>query len=482
MMRLWQDEIKYGRYQALIKPALIICVILLSVLLGLRASPSLLILVGIGFGGIITLIVLKRHPVWGVIALVPVSMLIKYEIGTGTNVSLNGSIVLAVTLIGVWLFNMIASNQHVSLVPSRINRPAIIFIIVSTLSLIAGNIQWIPQAWQSASVPAQVGGLLLLILPVGVMLLVGNQVKELKWVRIITWSFLLIGGVYVIGNIVPLLNSVVSQVYLSPRVTYNPFGSVFWIFIVVIPFALILFKRMRLYWYLFLISIIFCAIYYSWFSNLDWISGWLPMIVALFVIVWLRSWRWGLTLTIIGGLIVWSNYSSLNSMIMTSTQQYSTISRAATWPIMTELIKAGPILGLGPSQYYHYTPLYPLLGWYVKFNSHNNYIDIIAQTGLLGMGVFLWLVVEIGWLGWRLRDRVQDGFSRAYVNGVLAGLVAMLIAGFMGDWFLPFLYNIGFPGFRSAIIAWIFIGGLIAIEQVVKNNERIPIDKTAGDM
>ncbi len=52
---------------------------------------------------------------------------------------------------------------------------------------------------------------------------------------------------------------------------------------------------------------------------------------------------------------------------------------------MFELIKANPIIGLGFANYSHYTYLYPILGWNVSFNSHNNYMDIIAQTGFCGL-------------------------------------------------------------------------------------------------
>jgi hypothetical protein len=35
---------------------------------------------------------------------------------------------------------------------------------------------------------------------------------------------------------------------------------------------------------------------------------------------------------------------------------------------------------------------------------------------------------------------------------------------FLGDWVLPFVYNVGLAGFRSSMIGWIFLGGLVALE------------------
>jgi hypothetical protein len=47
----------------------------------------------------------------------------------------------------------------------------------------------------------------------------------------------------------------------------------------------------------------------------------------------------------------------------------------------------------------------------------------------------------------------------------------------LGDWVLPFVYNIGMSGFRTGLVAWLFLGGLVVLEnhyaneaQSLKNN------------
>ena len=124
------------------------------------------------------------------------------------------------------------------------------------------------------------------------------------------------------------------------------------------------------------------------------------------------------------------------------------------------------MLGIGFANYRFYAQLFPILGWYVQFNSHNNYVDIIAQTGYLGLVFFLWFAWELGRLGWRLRSQVPEGFPKAYVAGALAGLVATLVAGMLGDWILPFVYNVGFDGTRASLLGWVFLGGLVALGQI----------------
>ena len=72
----------------------------------------------------------------------------------------------------------------------------------------------------------------------------------------------------------------------------------------------------------------------------------------------------------------------------------------------------------------------------------------------------------MGQLGWRLRTAVPEGFARAYVYGVLGGLVGMLTASMLVDWVLPFVYNVGLAGFRTSMWAWLFLGGRVSIEQI----------------
>jgi O-antigen ligase len=114
-----------------------------------------------------------------------------------------------------------------------------------------------------------------------------------------------------------------------------------------------------------------------------------------------------------------------------------------------------------------------LLGWNVQFNSHNNYVDILVQTGLVGMTLFLWLMIAIARTAWQLLFRTQDGFLRGYLAAALGGLAGMLFSGFLGDWFLPFLYNIGIPGFRAAVFAWLFLGGVLAIEHILHEESAV---------
>jgi hypothetical protein len=69
-------------------------------------------------------------------------------------------------------------------------------------------------------------------------------------------------------------------------------------------------------------------------------------------------------------------------------------------------------------------------------------------------------------MGLRLVDRPISGFLRGYVSAGLATLVAALVLMAFADWILPFVYNIGFPGFQASLLVWVVLGGLVAVEQM----------------
>jgi O-antigen ligase len=184
--------------------------------------------------------------------------------------------------------------------------------------------------------------------------------------------------------------------------------------------------------------------------------------VAVGVIIFIRYPRLGILLALISLIFL----RDIPAQII-ATDEYSYTTRIIAWEIIwDEIVKVNPLLGLGPANYYFYTPMFPILGYSVEFNSHNNYVDIVAQIGLLGLACLLWFAAELGVLGLGLLKRPMDGFSKAYVFGVLGGLAGTLAAGMLGDWVIPFVYNIGVRGLHTSVIGWIFLGGLIVIERI----------------
>ena len=449
------------RWLSVLRLLLVAGVLLLAAYLGRRPSQTLLVLIGTGLASFLVWIILSRWPALGLFALLPVTFFVRWGLGTGTQTKINMTLLWLTLLFAFWLLRKLVIERDIRIAPSRLNLPAILMIISVTLSLLAGGIVWVPFSLSTASIFAQVGGWMMFAFPMGLVLLAGNVIEEERWLKALVAGFLGIGSIYILLQVVRRTG----ELFFFNGGSVNPN---FWLWMTVLVAGLLLFHdrlvlKQRLLLGLFLAAILYIEL----FVIGQRVSNWVPPLLAIAVLIWLRSWRWGLFLGLLAGVTFAFNFESLRSVVW-PTEEYSAVTRLATWPIMFELVKTSPLLGLGPANYYHYTPLYSIMGYHVKFNSHNNYWDMAAQVGLLGLGLFLWLSAELGMLGLRLRRLQLSGFARAYVNAALAGLAGTLALGMLADWFFPFVYNIGFEGFKGAVYPWLFLGGLLALEHILK--------------
>jgi O-antigen ligase len=373
---------------------------------------------------------------------------------------LNFAVLLLYLLIGLWLLDMLLGQRDMHLVRSRTLWPLLTMVAVATLAFGLGQLTWFSFA-HPAPLDAQVGGLSVFVLAAGAFLLAAHQVRDLRWLQWLTWVFLALGALFIAGWLAPpSVGALIGRIFQLGATS----NSMFWTWLVALAFSqAYINKKLHIGWRLALVGLATATLYVAFVMNRDWKSGYLPAATAIAIIIGLQSWRAALAMVMGGPFMAYY----LSSQAIT-TDEYSYATRLDAWKIMIEIIKVNPITGFGPANYYWYTPLYRIRGWAVQFNSHNQYIDIIAQTGALGMASFVWLAGEIGWLGWRLRNRVPAGFAQAYVYGVLGSLGGTLVAAALADWILPFVYNIGLNGFRGSILAWLFLGGLVSIEQMVR--------------
>jgi hypothetical protein len=445
-----------------LRPSLIIGGLFFIAALAFMASQrelKLIILMPFGAG---LVLILLRWPSLGLIVASLAGLVVPYLGPSG----LNATMIMVALLLGLWLVDMIIRRREVQLVPSRTMWPLLFFLIAAVVSFGFGQLPWLTFALH-APLGAQLGGLAIIVLSAGTFLLAANQIHDLRWLSSITWVFLSVGGVSV------LVRSVLPALGVSTRDLVQPVGTVFYIWLVALAFGQAVFNRdLHPVWRLLLGGLVFVSLFVVFYIKFADKSGWVSCFVCVGAIIGARSWRAGLALLLIGALSAFLLWTSL-----VGADEYSISTRFDAWVIMAQIIRISPILGLGFANYYWYTPLFPIRGYAVSFNSHNNYVDIIAQTGLVGLAFFLWLLWELGWLSWRLRTDAPAGFARAYAYGAIGGVAGMVVAGMLGDWVLPFFYNIGLNGFRSSMLGWLFLGGLVSLEQMLITQKRMTTQK-----
>lgn len=430
--------------------AVIGVVVLASAVVSYWGSQLLFILALAVVGGVGVLLLLLRQINLGYIFLLLAGMFVPFS-GPG---GVNASAIMVALILFLWALNDIAVKRRFQTIRSRTFLPAVIFIGVSFVAFGVGQVPWFRFA-QQAPLDAQIGGLAIFVLSLGLMLSVAHLMQDRKWLEIIVWVFLIFGSILVFGR---ALGLPVDRFYQGGYTSQ----SMFWTWMAAMLASRLLFDN-KLKWQArgFLAISLAATFYVAMVIQNDWKSGWVPPALAVMVLVGLRFRK----------LVPYLAPFALIAVIYLAqdlilTDQYSWDTRAEARRIVLEISRISPIFGLGFANYYWYTPLFPILGYYIQFNSHSQYVDIIAQTGLLGLICYFWLFFEIGRLAWKLMNRLPEGFEKSYAYGVFAGLIGCLLASYLVDWLLPFVYNIGFNGFRASILPWLFFGGLIAIEQV----------------
>lgn len=435
---------------------IIAAVALVSMLISFWGSTTMLILALALIGGLAVILVLMKQPSLGFILIFIGGMFVPFSGPSG----LNAATLVVALMLGLWILEMLAIKRQFTLVRSSTMLPVIVFLVISVLALGMGQIPWFLFARQ-APITAQAGGFAIFIFSIGALLLAAHQIKDIRWLEIIVWVFIGLGAFYVFGRAlrIPYMDRFYQHGFAA--------GSMFWTWLVALAASQVIYNgklspRARG----FLIAVILVTFYVAIRQAYDWKSGWFPPLISLGVLLAIRYRKF--VVFVIPFLAIAAAYV-VNDMI--ASEDYSWGTRVDAWLIVLEISRVSPLLGMGFSNYYWYTPLFPIRGWRVSFNSHSQFVDLVAQVGYLGLLCFLWVFFAVGRLSWDLSRRLKDGFARGYAYGVLAGIVGTLVAAFLVDWVLPFVYNIGLDGFRASVLPWIFMGGLIGVEQMVRYNK-----------
>ncbi len=431
--------------------AVITAVILMSISAaywGTTKIHILLLAALVGLGGLLTLL---HTPPLGIILIIAAGMFVPFK-GPG---GLNASILSVVLMLALWLMDMFVVKREFRFVRSRALRPAAFFMIICILAFALGQIPWFVFANQ-APLEAQIGGFAIYFFLLASMIMTANLISDIRWLKAIFWVFLGLGYTYVLGRTINL--SIVDRIY-QHGVYAN---SVFWMLLICLPLSQAIFNNhLKPRFRVLLILLVGAAFFVALNKQGDWKSGWVPAAVAAAVLVALRFKRL-IPLAIPFGVAI-AVYLSKD---LISTDLYSWGTRLDAWIIVLQISQVSPIIGMGFANYYWYATLFPIRGYAIRFNSHSQFVDIIAQTGILGLLCFFWLLYEAGRLAWRMGNDLPEGFAKAYAHGMFAGVFGAIMAAFLVDWLLPFAYNIGLDGVRGSVLLWLFLGGLVSIEQM----------------
>lgn len=442
-------------WRMLLRLAIIAATLGAAFVLGMSAGSRLTLLAP----ALIAIIIYLRVPELGLLTIVAASIAFPFTLSTGSESRIHLAVLLIPGLTAMWCGEMLLRRRF-SLHSSPVYLPLFLFMASATLSLIAGGVLW-NSFYGLAPITAQLGGWAMFVFSALMLLLAAERIGSLRWLQRLVLVFCALGVVVFLSRVLPSLSLIVDRF-----VPTGAQGSILWIWLVSLPAGQALFNsRLRPGARLALGAIALAIVARAYLLEASWASGWMPALAALAILLVLRSWRSGLAISLVAFLLLNETGASMLTTLVQG-DQYSVETRTVAWSLLlNNIFPANPLLGLGPANYYYDTHLFPFWGYYISFNSHNQYIDILAQTGLVGMVVFLWLMASLARVGWQTFNRT-GGFSRGYAAAAVAAIGATLLAGMLGDWFIPFVYNIGLAGFRSSLLGWLLLGGLLAVARL----------------
>lgn len=194
------------------------------------------------------------------------------------------------------------------------------------------------------------------------------------------------------------------------------------------------------------------------FSRTAWVAT--PLTVLLICVIGFKGWpRRILIAFILGGSLFWIASQDFKLRFQ-NLESGSGRDRIELWEANWELLKAHPILGVGwhhnsdlSQVYFNEAAKRPgISGFKYRFSSHahNNWIDQISSTGIVGFLAFFWFCSAIITMAYRLYYRVsagdhERGFYRTVGLGFLAGWFCFHINGMTQSnfWDAKVLHQVG---------------------------------------
>ncbi|MHB1418800.1 MAG: O-antigen ligase family protein [Bacillota bacterium] len=186
----------------------------------------------------------------------------------------------------------------------------------------------------------------------------------------------------------------------------------------------------------------------------------LGMIVALLVLGMTKNRRL-LLLMLVGGILVLVKMPGLVDRLAFGFSGYyleksATAGRLWVWVKGFEAVKMFPFLGVGPGRFggavanMFGSPAYLLVGlpFWAGIWLDNQYIQVWAELGTVGLLAFLWLMITMFKTMRQVAVNHPDGFWRAFAAGTLASMVGLSVqALFAGVWEMH----------QTAVFLWLFV-------------------------
>jgi O-antigen ligase/tetratricopeptide (TPR) repeat protein len=150
------------------------------------------------------------------------------------------------------------------------------------------------------------------------------------------------------------------------------------------------------------------------------------------------------------------------------TQDYSYNRRIAIWKFTGMMIKDHPLLGSGIGTFKYNTLRYQaeffaqgknrsLYPYGFADKAHNEYLQLGAELGIIGLGIFIWLMISYFRFGLKILRKIKDAYRQGIIIGLMGAVVAVLVDGIFG-------FPLHLPA--TIVLFWLTLALTIAIVMI----------------
>lgn len=427
------------------------------------AKPKLILVL---IGGLVLSTLTIMNLEWGLyilIFVVPFTLQVslRREVEAGTDD------LFLIFLTFSWLANRARTKEDV-FVATPLNWPIVLFFISGLISLIPLNLNFPRLSFM-------IGALhfLKFFEYAFIYFIVVSCIKELPQVKKFMIAFFINVGVVVAIQIIqnlfggPLVISTANINNIAVRYGVSSFESnailgAFYSFAIAILIGLILTSSsIRVKVVLTIFSTILSFGLFNTFSR----SAYLGIIVGIFIMAMLKKKRLYLILLalfIISPIImqpaVWSRIAmTVQRLKPTIEFDPSAEVRLLFWKQSFKVFMDNPVFGVG------YWGVKNFLGT----DAHNQYLAYLADLGIVGFGIFLWLMGRIFKIALWIKNNARDNFTEGLGLGYTAGLAALLTTCFFSE---------SLEAFRMLGTLWFVTGLVVSAYNIILNQTETPQD------
>ncbi len=144
-----------------------------------------------------------------------------------------------------------------------------------------------------------------------------------------------------------------------------------------------------------------------------------------------------------------------------SLRRFTAMGRDNYWREAVHIIRSSPLLGTGLNTYSRVGPEYKInWGGY----PHNCFLQMAAETGLLGLGSFLWVFLILFYGALKSLKTIEPDFARVVIQGGLAGLLGFIVHSFVDTHF----YSV-----QLGNLMWLMMALVTAVQQPMGAMKRV---------